>query len=242
MGFAEDLVVRVIDENGEGNEERILEDLLSYKAINESLQGGDLDISTTGGSPSPPRKRRKLPVNIPRERIGLEKKLLDAPYFYIEKLALPDGDSLQNIKPESMDSKYFSAAAKERHYIHNLPTLNRSQLLPVSPMTIAEALPLTTQWWPSWDTRTQLNCLLSCTGSEVLTGTVKRINETLETCGGDPPAEEKHFIMFQCEKWNLVWTGKNRVSPLEPEHIEVLLGYPRGHTRVGRVSQIDRYR
>ena len=37
--------------------------------------------------------------------------------------------------------------------------------------------------------------------------------------------------MDQCRKWNLVWVGKNKVTPLEPNEVEYLLGFPLYHTR-----------
>ncbi|ESQ28293.1 hypothetical protein EUTSA_v10019614mg, partial [Eutrema salsugineum] len=49
-------------------------------------------------------------------------------------------------------------------------------------------------------------------------------------------------IIEQCKRWNLVWVGKNKVAPLEPDEIEKLLGFPKDHTRGGGITKTDRYK
>ncbi|KAL6983713.1 DNA (cytosine-5)-methyltransferase drm2 [Sarracenia purpurea var. burkii] len=166
------------------------------------------------------------------------------PYFYYENVALtPKGvwstisRFLYDIAPEFVDSRYFCAAARKRGYIHNLPIHNRFQLLPVPPLTIHEAFPLTRKWWPSWDNRTKLNCLLTCVGSAKLT---ERIRKALEKFDGEPPSSVKKYVMEECKKWNLVWVGKNKVAPLEPDEMEILMGFPKNHTR--SFSRTDRFK
>lgn len=170
------------------------------------------------------------------------------PYFYYENVALaPKGvwntisRFLYDVEPEFVDSKYFCAAARKRGYVHNLPIHSRFPLLPLPPHTVHEALPLTRKWWPSWDTRTQLNCLQTCIGSARLTD---RIRKALEDYDGirDPPLHVQKFVVEQCRKWNLVWVGKNKVAPLEPDEVEMLLGFPKNHTRGGGISRTDRYK
>ncbi|KDP46435.1 hypothetical protein JCGZ_10275 [Jatropha curcas] len=168
------------------------------------------------------------------------------PYFYYENVALaPRGvwqtisRFLYDVEPEFVDSKYFCAAARKRGYVHNLPIQNRYPLLPLPPYTIHEALPLTKKWWPSWDTRTKLNCLQTCVGSAKLTD---RIRKALEDYEGDPPLTVQKFVLDECRKWNLVWVGRNKVAPLEPDEVEMLLGFPRNHTRGGGLSRTDRYK
>ncbi|XP_042511756.1 DNA (cytosine-5)-methyltransferase DRM2-like [Macadamia integrifolia] len=39
-----------------------------------------------------------------------------------------------------------------------------------------------------------------------------------------------------------VWVGKNRAAPLDPEEIEMLMGYPKHHTRGGGTSRTERFR
>ncbi|KAI3813146.1 hypothetical protein L1987_17863 [Smallanthus sonchifolius] len=168
------------------------------------------------------------------------------PFFYYENVALaPKGvwDTisrfLYDVEPEFVDSKYFCAAARKRGYVHNLPINNRFPLLPLPPRTINDALPLTKKWWPEWDKRTKLNCLQTVIGSAKLTD---RIRKALEKWGADPPQHVQKYVMDECRKWNLVWVGKNKLAPLEPDEVEMLLGFPRNHTRGGGISRTDRYK
>ncbi|KAL4198777.1 hypothetical protein AMTRI_Chr03g141770 [Amborella trichopoda] len=168
------------------------------------------------------------------------------PYFYFENVAISKKGTwetfsrfLYDIEPEFVDSKYFSVARRKRGYIHNLPIEKRSPLLPIPPLTIQEALPFTKEWWPSWDTRTKLNCILGCTGSAQLT---ERIRKALVSCNGEPSFETQKYVMEQCKKWNLVWVGLNKVAPLEPDEIEPILGFPKYHTRGGGSSRTERLR
>ncbi|XP_020539287.1 DNA (cytosine-5)-methyltransferase DRM2 isoform X2 [Jatropha curcas] len=168
------------------------------------------------------------------------------PYFYYENVALtPKGvwskisRFLYEIEPEFVDSKYFCAAARKRGYIHNLPIQDRFPLLPRPPKTIHEALPLSKKWWPSWDTRRKFNCLLTTYGSARLTD---RLRKALEDCDGEPTPSVKKYVLDQCKRWNLVWVGKNKLAPLEPDEMEILLGFPKDHTRGGGISRSDRYK
>lgn len=69
-----------------------------------------------------------------------------------------------------------------------------------------------------------------------------RIRKDLENCDGEPTFQVQKDILEQCRKWNLVWVGRNKVAPLEPDEVEVLLGFPRNHTRGGGISRTDRYK
>ncbi|OMO59188.1 C-5 cytosine methyltransferase [Corchorus capsularis] len=176
----------------------------------------------------------------------LPEAAIGPPYFYYENVALaPKGvwqtisRFLYDIEPEFVDSKYFCAAARKRGYIHNLPIDNRFPLVPLPPRNIHEALPLTKKWWPSWDPRTKLNCLQTCVASARLTD---RIRKAVENYDGDPPANIQKFVLEQCRKWNLVWVGRNKVAPLEPDEVEMLLGFPKNHTRGGGSSRTERYK
>ncbi|XP_044974147.1 DNA (cytosine-5)-methyltransferase DRM2-like [Hordeum vulgare subsp. vulgare] len=119
-------------------------------------------------------------------------------------------------------------AARKRGYIHNLPIENRSPLLPMPPKTIFEAFPHYKKWWPSWDSRTQLNCLRTGVASAKLT---ERIGRAVASSGSPPSRSVQKYVMNECKKGNLVWVGKNKVAPLEPEEMEYLLGFPKDHTR-----------
>ncbi|KAJ0826001.1 putative DNA (cytosine-5-)-methyltransferase [Helianthus annuus] len=92
---------------------------------------------------------------------------------------------------------------------------------------------------PEWDKRTKLNCLQTVIGSAKLTD---RIRKALEKCGDNPPEHVQKYVMDECRKWNLVWVGKNKLAPLEPDEVEMLLGFPRNHTRGGGISRTDRYK
>ncbi|KAK4803576.1 hypothetical protein SAY86_003393 [Trapa natans] len=177
--------------------------------------------------------------NLPEPAIG-------PPYFYYENVALaPKGvwDTisrfLYDVEPEFVDSKYFCACARKRGYVHNLPIHNRCPLRPIPPLTISEALPMTKRWWPNWDTRTKLNCIQTCVGSAKLT---ERIRKALEDYNGEPPLYIQNYVLNECRKWNLVWVGRNKLAPLEPDEVEMLLGFPRNHTRGGGISRTDRYK
>ncbi|KAG9145847.1 hypothetical protein Leryth_023782 [Lithospermum erythrorhizon] len=177
---------------------------------------------------------------------SLPEQAIAPPYFYYENVALaPKGvwdkikRFLYDIEPEFVDSKYFCAAARKRAYIHNLPIENRFPLVPLPPRTINEALPMTKRWWPGWDPRKKMNCLQTAIASARLTD---RIRKALEEYEDDPPETVQKYVMEQCKKWNLVWVGKNKAAPLEPDEFELLLGFPRNHTRGGGISRTDRYK
>ncbi|GLT33247.1 hypothetical protein SLA2020_078510 [Shorea laevis] len=176
----------------------------------------------------------------------LPESAMGPPYFYYENVALaPKGvwstisRFLYDIQPEFVDSLYFCASARKRGYVHNLPIENRFPLVPLPPHTIHEALPLTRKWWPSWDTRTKLNCLQTCIASAKLTD---RIRKALGLHDGEPTPSVQKFVIHQCKKWNLVWVGRNKLAPLEPDEVEMLLGFPKNHTRGGGISRTDRYK
>ncbi|KAG7609202.1 unnamed protein product [Arabidopsis thaliana] len=170
------------------------------------------------------------------------------PFFYYENVALtPKGvwetisRHLFEIPPEFVDSKYFCVAARKRGYIHNLPINNRFQIQPPPKYTIHDAFPLSKRWWPEWDKRTKLNCILTCTGSAQLTN---RIRVALEPYNEEPepPKHVQRYVIDQCKKWNLVWVGKNKAAPLEPDEMESILGFPKNHTRGGGMSRTERFK
>jgi hypothetical protein len=143
--------------------------------------------------------------------------------------------NLYDIQPEFVDSKYLCATARKRGYIHNLPIDNRSPIHPIPPKTIFEAFPHYKKWWPSWDQRRQLNCLLTCVGTATLT---RRIQCVLARSDNPPATDVQKYVMKECKKWNLIWVGKNKVASLEPDEYEYLLGFPKDHTRgVGRTER-----
>ncbi|XP_044974161.1 DNA (cytosine-5)-methyltransferase DRM2-like [Hordeum vulgare subsp. vulgare] len=101
-------------------------------------------------------------------------------------------------------------AARKRGYIHNLPTENRSPILPLPPKTIFEAFPHYKKWWPSWDQRTHLNCLQTCMASAKET---ERIQQALSSSGNPPPQSVQKYVRCQCSKWNLPGTNDKNHKP-----------------------------
>ncbi|RLN30182.1 DNA (cytosine-5)-methyltransferase DRM2-like [Panicum miliaceum] len=203
------------------------------------------------GSRGPQDGNDDEPMRLPKPMVGfnlpnrsLPGTAIGPPYFYYENVALaPKGvwttisRFLYDIEPEFVDSKFFCAAARKRGYIHNLPLVKRSPLLPIPPKTIFEAFPRTKKWWPSWDPRQQFNCLQTCVASAKLT---EKIRLALTNSEDPPPLEVQKNVLVECRKWNLVWVGLNKVAPLEPDEMEFLLGFPKDHTR--GISRTERYR
>ncbi|XP_074332111.1 DNA (cytosine-5)-methyltransferase DRM2-like [Apium graveolens] len=106
---------------------------------------------------------------------------------------------------------------------------DRLQIPPIPPSTIQEALPSTKEWWPQWDDRTKLNCIVTRHASA---SDVQRINEELRNSGPDHPKNIRENVIRECKKRNLVWLGKNTVDFLQPVQIVAIMGFPEGHTRV----------
>ncbi|MCL7043008.1 hypothetical protein MKW94_013358 [Papaver nudicaule] len=158
------------------------------------------------------------------------------PYIYLEKCGFPPqnwsnntSSLLHNLELEFVDSKSFCAIAKNCGYFHNLPMNKRSRLLPILPLTIKEALPHTSEWWPSWDSRIQFESLRTCYRNPK---PVETIRKAFESCGGgEPPSYIQKIILGECQRNNLVWIGRNRVSLLDLKEMESLLGYPIDYTR-----------
>ena len=207
------------------------------------------------GGPIDDRNNEVMPLpnpmvgfNLPGDRSQsvdrpLPKLAIGPPFFYYENVALaPKGvwqtisTFLYDIQPEFVDSKFFCAAARKRGYIHNLPIENRSPLIPLPPKIIHDAFPRTKQWWPSWDTRKQFNCLQTVVSSAKLT---ERIRCELANSEDPPCPRVQKNVLEQCRKWNLVWVGRNKVAPLEPDEVEFLHGFPKDHTR--GISRTERY-
>ncbi|PSR97859.1 Inactive DNA (cytosine-5)-methyltransferase DRM3 [Actinidia chinensis var. chinensis] len=135
---------------------------------------------------------------------------------------------LYAMEPEFVNTQFFSALSRKEGYIHNLPSGNRSHILPKPPMTIEEAIPQTKKWWPSWDSRKQLSCI----NSEIsgLLQICDRLGKLLSDSRGLLSVEQQRDLLHQCRTLNLVWVGHHKLAPMEPEHLERILGYPLRHT------------
>ncbi|KAE8671419.1 DNA (Cytosine-5)-methyltransferase DRM1/2 isoform 2 [Hibiscus syriacus] len=74
------------------------------------------------------------------------------------------------------------------------------------------------------------NVELAPVGSAKLT---ERICKALDAYDDEPHSNVQKYVLDECRKWNLVWVGRNKVVPLEPDEVEMLLGVPKNHTRGG---------
>ncbi|KAE8718993.1 DNA (Cytosine-5)-methyltransferase DRM1/2 isoform 3 [Hibiscus syriacus] len=64
------------------------------------------------------------------------------------------------------------------------------------------------------------NVALPPVGSAKLT---QRICKALKAYYDEPPSSDQKYVHDECRKWNLVWVGRNKVVPLEPDEVEILL-------------------
>lgn len=145
---------------------------------------------------------------------------------------------LYGIEPEFVNTQSFSALDRIEGYIHNLPVENRFHILPKPPMTIEEAMPRTKKWWPPWDSRKQLSSIY-CETSGVAQ-TCDRLGNILADAGGVFTYEMQKDIIRYCRGLNLVWIGKFKLGPVEPEQLELILGYPLNHTRAAEGNLAER--
>ncbi|KAI4335047.1 hypothetical protein L6164_013730 [Bauhinia variegata] len=167
------------------------------------------------------------------------------PYFFYGNISNISYDSwrqlsqfLYAVEPEFVNTQHFSALSRREGYIHNLPAENRFHIIPESPMTIQDAIPNINKWWPSWDMRRQLSCT-NCETSGIQQ-LCDRFSRVLAGSGGVPRPEEQKNILNHCRALNLVWIGKYKLGPMQPEHLEVILGYPLNHTGHPDISLIER--
>lgn len=167
------------------------------------------------------------------------------PLFFYGNVANVSQDSwnkisqfLYALEPELVNTQFFSALNRKEGYIHNLPSENRFHILPKPSMTIEEVIPNTKKWWPSWDTRKQLSCISSETSG--ITQLCDRLGKILIDSRGLLSFEQQRDILHQCRTLNLVWVGKYKLGPIEPEHLERILGYPLNHTQAPEYSLVER--
>lgn len=175
----------------------------------------------------------------------LDRMVAKPPYFFYGNVATVSSDSwrkisqfLYAIEPEFVNTQFFSALIRKEGYVHNLPTENRFHILPKPPMTIEDAIPHTKNWWPSWDTRKQLSCLnFEPSG---ISQFCDRLGRMLIDAHGLVSPEQKRDILYHCQALNLLWVGPNKLAPMDPEHLEHILGYPLNHTQAAESSLIER--
>ncbi|KAE8660666.1 Detected protein of confused Function [Hibiscus syriacus] len=71
----------------------------------------------------------------------------------------------------------------------------------------------------------------TCSRSAKLT---EMILKALEVYDDEPPSSVQKYFLDECRKWNLVWVGRNKVVPLEPDEVEIIPGFLKIHIRRGR--------
>ncbi|XP_043708706.1 probable inactive DNA (cytosine-5)-methyltransferase DRM3 isoform X3 [Telopea speciosissima] len=171
----------------------------------------------------------------PNQCSSVNQMLAKPPYFFYGNVMDVSHDYwtrvsqyLHLIQPEFVNSQFFSALSRKEGYIHNLPNDNRLHILPRPPMTIEDAIPHTRKWWPSWDTRKQLSCISSETAG--ISQLCDRLGKILVDSQGMLSMEQQRDILHHCKTLNLIWVGKYKLSPIEPDQVERILGYPFHHT------------
>ncbi|XP_029129729.1 probable inactive DNA (cytosine-5)-methyltransferase DRM3 isoform X1 [Cajanus cajan] len=145
---------------------------------------------------------------------------------------------LYGIEPEFVNAQLFSALDRIEGYIHNLPVENRFHILPKPPMTIEDAIPRTKKWWPPWDSRKQLSNIYCETSG--IAQTCDRLGNILADSGGVLTSGLQKDIHRYCRGLNLLWIGKYKLGPVEPEQLELILGYPVNHTRAAEGNLTER--
>ncbi|WOL06699.1 DNA (cytosine-5)-methyltransferase DRM2 [Canna indica] len=146
---------------------------------------------------------------------------------------------LYGTQPEFVNCQYFSAYMRKEGYMHNFPKGRRFHMLPQPPMTLQEAFPQTKRWWPSWDTRKQLSCIN--TDTKVISQVCEQLGKMMMNSQGIISDEQKMNVLHQCKTFNLIWAGQYKLSPIEPNHVERILGYPRHHTQILGLQPDERF-
>ncbi|KAI3974819.1 hypothetical protein MKX01_004877 [Papaver californicum] len=205
----------------------------SIETISVSESFDDYKVPISSHSPGPSRR--------------LLGSVAKPPYFFYGNVLAVSNSTwvritqfLYGVAQEFVNTEFFSALSRKEGYVHNLPTENRSHILPKTAITIEGVMAHTKPWWPSWDTRKHLSCInLEATGIYQL---CERLGRILADTRGVPSKMQQSEIIHHCKTLNLVWTGKNKLSPIEPEYIEQILGYPANHTDVVRYDSTERLR
>ncbi|KAK1385523.1 putative inactive DNA (Cytosine-5)-methyltransferase DRM3 [Heracleum sosnowskyi] len=176
---------------------------------------------------------------------SLDRMAAGPPYFFYGNVLNLSQDSwikisqfLYAVEPEFVNTQFFSALSRKEGYVHNFPNENRFHISSRSPMTIEDVIPRAKKWWPAWDTRKQISCInTDLTG---ISQQCNRLERLLTDYGGLLSLDQQTDLLHRCKIFNLVWVGHNKLKPVEPEHIERILGYPVGHTQAAGFSLQDR--
>ncbi|CAH2053473.1 unnamed protein product [Thlaspi arvense] len=144
-----------------------------------------------------------------------------------------------DIHPEHLDARLCSPLRRTEGYLHNLPMENRFNILPKPPLTIQDAMPQMKNWWPQWDVRRHLNGGARSRTDDA-TQLCERIGRRLADCSGKPSQQDQTLILRHCHNSNLIWIAPNILSPVEPGHLERIMGYPTDHTNIGGGRMAER--
>ncbi|ESQ48195.1 hypothetical protein EUTSA_v10020166mg [Eutrema salsugineum] len=140
---------------------------------------------------------------------------------------------LFGIHPEHVDTRLCSPLRRTEGYLHNLPIENRFNILPNPSLTIQDAMPQMKSWWPQWDVRKHLNGGACSKTNDEATLLCERLGRHIAACRGKPSQQDQTLILRHCHTSNLIWIAPNILSPVEPEHLECIMGYPSNHTNIG---------
>ncbi|KAG9136742.1 hypothetical protein Leryth_004513, partial [Lithospermum erythrorhizon] len=204
-----------------------------------------------GGLPSRYRRAENREVNkipevfMPKSFDSPSHSVSRPPYFFYGNVKNISHDTwmrisqfLYDIQPELVNTGFFSAFNRDEGYVHNLPQNDRCYIDPKPPTSIQEAMPQTKKWWPSWDTRKHVSSV-NCESSKV-SQICDRIGRMLTATRGDLSSQQQRDVLHHCQTYNLMWVGKQQLAPIEPETLELLLGYPVGHTQNASLSFVER--
>ncbi|XP_010551200.1 PREDICTED: DNA (cytosine-5)-methyltransferase DRM1 [Tarenaya hassleriana] len=165
----------------------------------------------------------------PRLSQTLDPGVARSPYFFYGNFA--------NTSPHWW-SKISKCVTRKEGYVHNLPTENRFHILPKPVTSMQDALPQLKSWWPSWDIRKHFNGICSSTGRE--SQLCDRLGHLLAESRGIPSEQQRKLILHQGYASNLIWIAPRILSPMEPEHLERILGYPSSHTDISGTRSAER--
>ncbi|KAE8736063.1 hypothetical protein F3Y22_tig00000205pilonHSYRG00005 [Hibiscus syriacus] len=201
-----------------GPDSSIKQRKLEKKLLNEDDHAIHLSIPMIGsGVPTEPDQITQR--TLPEDAIG-------SPYFYYEKIHLSnlmigfgvhtksDQITQRTLPEDAIGSPYF--------YYENIA------LAPVNVWTGISQYLFDVE--PKFVDSMYFHAATLKRGSAKLT---KRIRKVLEACDDEPSSSVHKYILDECRKWNLVWVGRNKVTPLEPDEVEMLIGFPKNHTREG---------
>ncbi|PIA24669.1 hypothetical protein AQUCO_138400001v1, partial [Aquilegia coerulea] len=100
------------------------------------------------------------------------------------------------------------------------------------------AMPHTKEWWPSWDTRKQLSSINP--ESQGIYQVCEKLGKMLIDERGVISVGQQTEILNQCKRLNLMWVGHYKLTAIEPEQVERILGYPVCHTQSGGLDRGER--